>query len=57
MIRFIKESDPCNQYDNFDLVVSTDNGDIRWSELQELFYYFLRGCGYNVTREDLGMEE
>jgi hypothetical protein len=38
-------------YNGVDTSISCHE-DTSWPELQELFFQFLLGCGYNLTREE-----
>ena len=44
MIKFIKERDADNPYDNTDIVMSTD--EITLTEIVQEFQHFLLACGY-----------
>jgi len=56
MIKFVKTKDDGNEFDNFEVEYTVSN-DISHDELTEIYFYFLRACGYAVDREDINLEE
>lgn len=47
MYIFSKSKNESNRFDNYDLVLSTNDG-VSLSDLLENFKCFLQGCGYSI---------
>ena len=52
MYIFKKTLDKNNPHDISSVTVVIDNNEVTVSEMKEIFYDFLRGCGYIVDYEE-----